>query len=622
MEKVCDPKWPKRWKANQCGYKADHRTEDNIFILKTIYESYVENKQQKVYAAFVDFSKFFDKINRKYLFYKLLKYGITGNVYKIIKSMYDKPKYSVMIDGQISPAFTSHYGVKQGCSMSPILSNIFQNDLHDIFQDCDPVEIGGTHFNSISWADDLLLLSHSSEGLQSCLNKLQAYCNQWGLVINVAKTKSMVFTKNNWAPLTLTIGTTRVECVKHFQYLGFNLSYNMNFKHTISDRLAKALKMANMVQRALHTSHNTSAKLSLSLFDKQISPILLYGSAIWGVPDNHNFLYLNDQPEGGNTRRIVENALRTTCGFDVPIRNTRRVGKRTNGTCRRILIQLQNVQDKEIIFRNANSFSFSMFCNNSLTQVDKFQSDFCKRSLNISKYASNLAVLGELGRFPLNNTVWATCIKYWVRLHGGTRNELLNAAFRTAWEENHNWLQGIFHILTCNGFRYIWDHPPSSDSNFHVIYKRSLNDQYIQIWRSKLIESKRFTLLDKIKPTFSRSSYIDKIRNPEIRLVFTRLRIDLNVFSSYYTRENNSTSCPICQQPYDSILHLLFHCPYFDADRTALYNILLPVCPNWGDMDDASKLLYLIDTKCPDTVIKYCCSYIYKLYKHRERLRT
>ena len=63
------------------------------------------------------------------MLYKLLKHGITGNVYNIIKSMYENPRYCVMVNGKASPYFTSSYGVKQGCSMSPILSNIFQNDL-------------------------------------------------------------------------------------------------------------------------------------------------------------------------------------------------------------------------------------------------------------------------------------------------------------------------------------------------------------------------------------------------------------------------------------------------------------------------------------------------------------
>ena len=85
------------WKFNQCGFKKDHRTEDNLFVLNTVYESHVVNKNEKSYVAFVDFTKYFDLINRNFLLYKLLKYGITGPIYYVIKSMYSATKYSVRI---------------------------------------------------------------------------------------------------------------------------------------------------------------------------------------------------------------------------------------------------------------------------------------------------------------------------------------------------------------------------------------------------------------------------------------------------------------------------------------------------------------------------------------------
>ena len=61
------------WSQNQCSFKKDHRTEDMLFVLNSIYESNVVNKNQIIYPAFVNFSKYFDMINRKLLFYKLLK---------------------------------------------------------------------------------------------------------------------------------------------------------------------------------------------------------------------------------------------------------------------------------------------------------------------------------------------------------------------------------------------------------------------------------------------------------------------------------------------------------------------------------------------------------------------
>ena len=83
------------WSKNQNGFKKNIRKEDNLFILKTaIHESNVINKKP-LFTCFVDLSKFFDMIDRNMLLYKLMKYGITGNIYKLIKSMYDDCVYAV-----------------------------------------------------------------------------------------------------------------------------------------------------------------------------------------------------------------------------------------------------------------------------------------------------------------------------------------------------------------------------------------------------------------------------------------------------------------------------------------------------------------------------------------------
>ena len=49
----------KLWKPNQCGFRAGHRTDDNVFVLNTLREKYVSTNSQKLYVAFVDFKKFF-----------------------------------------------------------------------------------------------------------------------------------------------------------------------------------------------------------------------------------------------------------------------------------------------------------------------------------------------------------------------------------------------------------------------------------------------------------------------------------------------------------------------------------------------------------------------------------
>ena len=112
-------------------------------------------------------------------------------MYNIIKNMYFATSYRVKIGDHISPSFLATSSVRQGCPMSPLLSNIYQNDLHTIFNvDCDPVKMESVHINSISWADDLILLSTSKSGLKGCLENLKTYCQKWGLVVNTEKTKN------------------------------------------------------------------------------------------------------------------------------------------------------------------------------------------------------------------------------------------------------------------------------------------------------------------------------------------------------------------------------------------------------------------------------------------------
>jgi uncharacterized protein YmfQ (DUF2313 family) len=50
-------------------------------------------------------------------------------------------------------------------------------------------------FSFLSFADDLVIFSESHKGLQNALYKLQKYCFDWQLTININKTKISTFQK-------------------------------------------------------------------------------------------------------------------------------------------------------------------------------------------------------------------------------------------------------------------------------------------------------------------------------------------------------------------------------------------------------------------------------------------
>ena len=73
-------------------------------------------------------------------------------------------------------------GVRQGCILSPLLFNLYLNELPFILNNNVKDSIilpDGSHLNCLLNADDLLLISTSAEGLQQSLDRLSKYCQDW-----------------------------------------------------------------------------------------------------------------------------------------------------------------------------------------------------------------------------------------------------------------------------------------------------------------------------------------------------------------------------------------------------------------------------------------------------------
>ena len=83
---------------SQAGFRKGWGTIDNIVIIQSIVDYSLE-QGEKVYCAFIDLRKAFDYLNGDCLWFKLLKSGIRGNMYDIIKHMYEETTASVKRQG-------------------------------------------------------------------------------------------------------------------------------------------------------------------------------------------------------------------------------------------------------------------------------------------------------------------------------------------------------------------------------------------------------------------------------------------------------------------------------------------------------------------------------------------
>ena len=268
----------------QYGFRKGRSTTDCMFILHSIIDNFIQNGN-KLYTFFVDYSKAFDYIVRENLWFKLLKIGIRGKVFNVIKSMYDCVKTSVFINGEKSDSFECKLGVRQGESLSPFLFAMYINDMEEVLSsDTNGITINDIRVLLLFYADDCVLFSETPEGLQREIDLLYEYCNRWRLRVNTVKSKVVVFRRGNReVNHSWTFGVNSLSVCNKIPYLGNVFSSNGSFNQTqitLAEQASKA--MYSLLKRLNNNFYNVKPMFMLDVFDKCISPILNYGCEIWG----------------------------------------------------------------------------------------------------------------------------------------------------------------------------------------------------------------------------------------------------------------------------------------------------------------------------------------------------
>ena len=145
----------------------------------------------------------------------------------------------------ISDNFEINLGVKQGDPPSPFFFNVYMDELcSDLIQiEQDAPTINDIKIPCLFWADDLVLIPTTKDGLQNQLNVLNDYCSDWTLTVNAEKTKTVIFNKTG-ATLKkhqIHYDGELIKTVKYFSYLGITLDSNGKF-HTAINELSKKLQ--------------------------------------------------------------------------------------------------------------------------------------------------------------------------------------------------------------------------------------------------------------------------------------------------------------------------------------------------------------------------------------------
>jgi len=207
------------------------------------------------------------------LLLRLSQVGITGKFYNCIADMYKKIKSSVKVDkNHITDFFSCNIGLRQGCMLSPSFFSIFISILHEILvkRGGKGIKIGNgvNEIKSLFFADDIILVADTVNDLQRHVNILARFCDEWGLEVNMGKTKFLVFRRGGRIAQRekCFFKGNRIEIANTYKYLGLEFSPGNTWgkaTRTLSDQASKAMSQLRLISKKVGGLQSRSFSESL-----------------------------------------------------------------------------------------------------------------------------------------------------------------------------------------------------------------------------------------------------------------------------------------------------------------------------------------------------------------------
>ncbi len=186
----------------------------------------------------------------------------------------------------LSARFSCGIGVKQGCPLNPLLFGLYLDGLEkhlDALDGDNPPQLADIVVKLLLYADALALMLETPQGLQKQIDVLSEFYVEQQLVINVSKTKVVVFEKRRSAVPKFTYRGTTIERVQSFRYLGLELHSTRGMAVAIDKLTAVGKKALFALHRRCNDPSITDPKVMCQLFDSLVRPVLNYACEVWTV---------------------------------------------------------------------------------------------------------------------------------------------------------------------------------------------------------------------------------------------------------------------------------------------------------------------------------------------------
>ena len=264
----------------QFSYQKDCSTTMCTWLVVESVSYFLRNGNE-VFSCFMDMKKAFDMVKHSLLFRKLIHKNLSPIFVRLLMKMYMSQVASVIWEKKLSSIFSVTNGVKQGAVLSSILFCIYIDELiKRLRRNKTGCWLNGNFVGVIVYADDIILLSPTLDGLQEMIKTCSDYIS-FSTHNNPkkSKTKCMSFLKQKRILRNMKLNDKKLPWVNSVKHLGTTIPDALNeMGQDLLEKRAQYVVKNNELMQEFHYAHPSTKTMLNNVFNTHF-----YGAPLWDL---------------------------------------------------------------------------------------------------------------------------------------------------------------------------------------------------------------------------------------------------------------------------------------------------------------------------------------------------
>ena len=281
---------------SQSGFRPNRGCRDQIFTLHSTLDWRKKNGHP-TFVCFLDLVKAYDVVWRKGLLVKLMDYGITGKMWRLLDSslalmrrcMHKDVAHGNEVITKSNFFEITDYGLPQGAPESCSLFNVFINELPEMLNKKHiGINLPNGRMCSLLIADDVAILTKSVLEMKIALHITTDFFRRWRAALNPSpKSAIMVIgpklLKESLKDNLFECAGVKLDLTDTYKYLGMWMSDDLSWKTHIRHIFNKVSKTSGTLAWLCNKHGGLRPRTCIFLFNTIVRPAMEYGAETWSV---------------------------------------------------------------------------------------------------------------------------------------------------------------------------------------------------------------------------------------------------------------------------------------------------------------------------------------------------